>query len=197
MRHDNSPKSYDDELYTIFTEACQSIDHHRYAEPTEDIISKTRRLLELYRVCTWNVNRAANDIGTDLAFAARDYSEAPPDTSEQYMSLIKAAEKRGFNICRTWVGGRIYSISKTAVILQREKDALYVVRLYPFGGEELFDLLYTCYFDMNLSHNSKINSYAIRKLGYKSEQQYYKRKKEALRIFSMVFWEGIDRSISE
>lgn len=180
--------------------------------------NKAKRLLELYRLCVWHLNRAAVDVQHELEAISSSYSFSSPHPNaipsllssphtpshNIFSDLLSAASEYDFDLYGGWVGGRIYSISKSAALLEYIRLIHNLLNSYPYNGRLYHDILFYSYFDTTYcavgSTGSAVsagcvgmgwggvNNYVMNKLCYESEQTYYKHKKEAITLFSNLFW---------
>lgn len=174
------------EVSTVFEQASVTDDSVLY--------ERTKRLLELYRLCVWTLNFSANDIKSDLLSinAGTDTSPALPSQSQSYEALLAAAEQRGFDLYGTWISRRIKSISKTAVLLNFMDSVHAVVASYPYSGNIYHQILQLNYFDTKDTSCTGRNVSAMRIMNYTNEASYFKHKKEAIALYSKIFWNTID-----
>ncbi len=158
------------------------------------VYNKTKRLLELYRICVWSLNYATTDIMRDVEYVTN------PGEMQPYQELLAAAAKNTdielFD-SKSWISRRLYSMSKTSAFLEYVNRTARSLQTYPYNGERYYQILYYCYLDTAAENVGTVNSCAMDKLGYINEQSYYKHKREAISLFASLFWDMGDDLLME
>lgn len=160
---------------------------------------KTKKLLSLYRICIWSLNFASDDIKKDLIYIADSSDSTDSIKSEQpkhsFEELLAAAEQRGFDVYQTWISRRIKSISKTFSLLSFMDSVLKVISTYPYNGKVYHQILHLNFFDSSNTQCTGHNIRAMNVMGYTNEASYFKHKKEAVLLYSKIFWDIVDQQL--
>ena len=131
----------------------------------------TEVLLDQYRTIVWILECSPREIAHELSVQTKGFDE-----------LIERLDYE-LNIENKKVEGKVWSLMKTRLLIERLNDALTVLKMKPRDGELLFQLVYDAYINP-----VERDCYTLMEKLHVSERTYYRLRKEALTVISMRLW---------
>jgi len=131
----------------------------------------TRVLLEQYRNIAWLLECFPDTIAEELEHPMGDL-----DTLLGRMDLEMGMGNRKLE-------GRLESVKKSRLLMDRVNEALTVLKRKPDNGEKMYELIYQTY----LAPEKLSHSYLLYRLDI-SSRHYYRLRKQAITILSIRLW---------
>lgn len=140
----------------------------------------TEVLLEQYRTIVWVLECVPDELSRELRVGTENI-----DALVSRIDFELAMENRRLE-------GRLRTVIKTRLLLERLHDALGVLRKMPENGEKLYELIYSAYIDpVKRNHTDLIASLDI------SSRTYYRMRKEAISVMSIRLWSAPSGDIDD
>jgi hypothetical protein len=133
----------------------------------------TEQLMRIYRSVSWSVSSRAG-VYTDKCLSKLDKDA---ETALFYFSEFAPVDIRGE------FEARICELFKSRWMLEIVNDSLVRIRSYPNYGKQYYDILFFRYVDESANSENDILAYT----GLE-RSEYYRKRKEALRLMSSVIW---------
>lgn len=131
----------------------------------------TEVLLDQYRTIVWILECSPREIAHELSVQTKGFDE-----------LIDRLDYE-LDIENKKVEGKVRSLIKTRLLIERLNDALTVLKMKPRDGELLFQLIYDAHIDP-----VERDCYTLMEKLHVSERTYYRLRREALSVISMRLW---------
>lgn len=131
----------------------------------------TQMLLENYRMIMWMVECIPDAIAEELNAPMKDL-----DALLDKVDLELSMENRKLE-------SRLYSASKTRMMLDRVNEAISMLRKNPDNGEEMYQIIYKTYIAQAAASVEDL----FDDLGI-THRRYYKLRKRAIMLISLCLW---------
>ncbi len=131
----------------------------------------TKILLEQYRTIVWALECVPGELAEELKLSTKNIDELVSRIDFEMAMENKRLE------------GRLNTIIKTRILLERVQDALMVVRKKPNVGELLYRLVYEAFIDPKERPSHELISRA-----QLAPRTYYRMRSEAITIMSIRLW---------
>jgi len=131
----------------------------------------TEVLLDQYRTIVWVLECAPMEIAHELAVQTKGFD-----------ALVAKLDYE-INIDNKRMEGKVQTLIKTRLLIERVNDAMTVLKMKPGDGEELYRLIYDAHIDP-----VERDCYTLMERMNVSERTYYRMKREALSVLSMRLW---------
>ena len=136
-----------------------------------DADANTRLLLENYRNSAWALECFPDSVADEL--------EQPFESLDTLLDRVDAEVGMG----NRKLEGRMESVRKSRLLLDRINEALSVLKRKPGNGEKLYELIYLTYIAPDkLTHTDLLFRLDL------SSRHYYRLREQAIRIISLRLW---------
>lgn len=153
----------------------KNIDDEQIREAKKKTAARTYHntllLLDNYRTISWMVECIPDSIAEELNIPVRDL-----DILLERVDLELSMENKKLE-------SRLYSASKTRILLERVNKAISMLRMKPENGEEMYQVIYRTYVAPPAACIEDIYS----ELNI-SRRKYYKIRKQAIVLISLSLW---------
>lgn len=141
------------------------------AEKQRMMLHNTRLLLENYRNIAWALECFPDTVADEL--------EQPFESLDTLLDRVDAEVGMG----NRKLEGRMESVRKSRLLLDRINEALSVLKRKPGNGEKLYELIYLTYIAPDkLTHTDLLFRLDL------SSRHYYRLREQAIRIVSLRLW---------
>lgn len=141
------------------------------AEKQRMMFHNTRLLLENYRNIAWALECFPDTVADEL--------EQPFESLDTLLDRVDAEVGMG----NRKLEGRMESVRKSRLLLDRINEALSVLKRKPGNGEKLYELIYLTYIAPDkLTHTDLLFRLDL------SSRHYYRLREQAIRIISLRLW---------
>ena len=141
------------------------------AEKQRMMFHNTRLLLENYRNIAWALECFPDTVADEL--------EQPFESLDTLLDRVEAEVGMG----NRKLEGRMESVRKSRLLLDRINEALSVLKRKPGNGEKLYELIYLTYIAPDkLTHTDLLFRLDL------SSRHYYRLREQAIRIISLRLW---------
>ncbi len=131
----------------------------------------TRLLLENYRTVTWMLECIPDEIAEDLKAPTKNL-----DALLDKVDLELSMENRKLE-------SRLYSATKTRMLLERVNEAISILRKNPEKGEEMYQIIYKTYVD---PHKRTVDELFVELR--MAQKTYYRLRNRATMLISLFLW---------
>lgn len=135
----------------------------------------TRLLLEQYRTIVWALECFPDSVAAEL--------EGPLGDLDALIGRMDLEMGLGNRKLESRLEGRLESIKKSRMLLDRVHAALTVLKRKPDNGQKMYDLIYQTYLvPEKLNHSDLLYRLDI------SSRHYYRLRQQAITILSIYLW---------
>lgn len=146
---------------------------------TKALIQNTEVLMQNYRTIAWVLENFPVTVSEELNRPFQDL-----DTLLDSVDVEMSLENK-------MLESRLRSMEKSRILMDRVNEALSLLRRKPDDGERLYNILFSTYvIPEPLSHEQLLFRLQL------SSRQYYRLRRQALRILSIRLWSSPNVEIS-
>jgi hypothetical protein len=143
----------------------------------EEILSKAKRLLELYRHMVWALESGAHEL-TQMTSV---HADGQLDTTLAYfIGLVPPEEQQNFN--KRWIP----YLHEIKWLIETIDRTLLKMAAFPVYGTQYYAVISKCYLsELPLTENELLD------VLYLERSAYFEKKKEATLLFGVLFWSHV------